>query len=230
MKKNTIRAAAVLAILLAVYHAIVFAIPFVHNGAFWLSYAFGLIAFAVLGAAAWLGELRGEGVKSKFYGFPVLKIGAVYFALQIVLGLIVMAVGVIPLWAPLIVYVIALAVAAIGLIAADAMREEIERQDTVQKQNTSAMLALRSRAGTLPGLTDSAGLKKALSDLAESFRFSDPVSSDALIGIEQDLMSLLDELQKALLEKDNASAETLCRQTGLKLVERNRLCKLCKNK
>lgn len=230
MKKNTVRTAVVWLILLAVYHVIVFAVPFTHNGAFWLSYVFALAAFAVLGAATYLGEIKGEGVKSKFYGFPVLKIGAVYFAVQIVLGLVVMAVAVIKVWVALVIYVILLGAAAVGLFAADAMREEIERQDVVQKKNTSAMLALRSKAGTLPGLTDNAEMKKALTNLSESFRFSDPVSSDALAEIEQDLASLLDELQKALLEKDSASAETLCKQTELKLVERNRLCKLGKNR
>lgn len=228
MKKNPIRAAAVLSILLAVYHVIVFAIPFSHKGAFWPSYVFGLIAFSVMGAAAYSGSIKGEAAKSKFYGFPILRLGAVYFACQIVLGLIVMAVGIVPAWFALIVYVLLLAAASVGLIAADAMREEIERQDVVQKKNTSTMLSLRSKAGTLPGLTDSSDMKKALTDLSESFRFSDPVSSDALVEIEQDLASLLDELQKALLEKDSASAETLCKQTEMKLVERNRLCKLNK--
>lgn len=228
MKKNTIRTAIVWLILLAVYHVIVFAVPFTHNGAFWLSYVFALAAFAVLGAATYLGEIKGEGVKSKFYGFPILRLGAVYFAVQIVLGLIVMAIAVVKLWVALVIYVILLGAAAIGLIAADAMREEIERQDVVQKKNTSTMLSLRSKAGTLPGLTDNAEMKKALTNLSENFRFSDPVSSDALVEIEQDLASLLDELQKALLEKDSASAETLCKQTELKLVERNRLCKLNK--
>lgn len=228
MKKNTVRGAAAGLILLAAFHVIVFAIPFVHNGAFWLSYVFGLLAFGVLGAAAWMGAMKGEGVRSRFYGFPILRLGAVYFAAQMVLGLIVMAVGVIPAWAAVIVYAILLGAAALGLIAADAMREEIQRQDVVLKKNTSMMLALRSKAGTLPGLADNAELKKSLTALSEAFRFSDPVSGDSLAEIEQDLKSLLDELQKSLLEKDSASAAALCRQAELKLVERNRLCKLGK--
>lgn len=226
MNKKIIRASVVCLILLAILHVIVFVIPFRHNGAFWLSYVFSLIAFVVLGAAAYLS--KGEDAKSKFYGFPILRIGVIYFAVQIVVGLIVMMIAVVPVWVAAVVYVILLGVAGLGLVAADSMREEIERQDTVLKKNTSMMLSLRSKAGAMPGLSEDAETKKVLTHLAESFRFSDPVSSDELAEIEQDLVSLLDEIQKALLENDLASVKTLCKQTELKLVERNRLCKLNK--
>ena len=68
----------------------------------------------------------------------------------------------------------------------------------------------------------------ALNKLAESFRFSDPVSSDALNDIEASLNALVDELQSAVLEKDNAAAQTLCAKVEATLADRNRMCKLNK--
>ena len=67
-----------------------------------------------------------------------------------------------------------------------------------------------------------------LNKLAESFRFSDPVSSDALIDIEANLSALVDELQSAVLEKDTEAAKTLCAKVEATLADRNRLCKLNK--
>lgn len=230
MNKNKLRFYIVAALVFVAFSVISFAVPFVKNGAFWVAYIFAVLAIAAQ-VYVYPKAFDGASAKSKFYGFPIARISTIYLAVQLVLSLVVMATAKwVPAWIPACIFVVALCVAGAGFIAADAMREEIERQDVVQKKNTSAMLALRSKAGTLPGLADNAEMKKALTELSESFRFSDPVSSDALAEIEQDLASLLDELQKALLEKDSASAETLCKQTELKLIERNRLCKLGKNR
>ena len=225
MKKNTVRTAVVWLILLAVYHVIVFAVPFTHNGAFWLSYVFALAAFAVLGAATYLGEIKGEGVKSKFYGFPILRLGAVYFAVQIVLSLIVMAVAVVKIWVALVVYVILLGAAAIGLIAADAMREEIQRQDVKLKKDVSFMRNLQSKVCQMATQCDAPELKR----FAEDIRYSDPVSSDALGDIEQELAAAVEELQAAVVDGDGESVAQLCRKASAVLSERNRLCKLGKN-
>ena len=226
MKKNTVRTAVVWMILLAVYHVIVFAVPFTHNGAFWLSYVFALAAFAVLGAATYLGEIKGEGVKSKFYGFPILRLGAVYFAVQIVLSLIVMAVAVVKIWVALVVYVILLGAAAIGLIAADAMREEIQRQDVKLKKDVSFMRNLQSKVCQMATQCDAPELKR----FAEDIRYSDPVSSDALGDIEQELAAAVEELQAAVVDGDGESVAQLCRKASATLAERNRLCKLGKNR
>ena len=224
MKKNTVRTAVVWLILLAVYHVIVFAVPFTHNGAFWLSYVFALAAIAVLGAATYLGEIKGEGVKSKFYGFPILRLGAVYFAVQIVLSLIVMAVAVVKIWVALVVYVILLGAAAIGLIAADAMREEIQRQDVKLKKDVSFMRNLQSKVCQMATQCDAPELKR----FAEDIRYSDPVSSDALGDIEQELAAAVEELQAAVVDGDGESVAQLCRKASAVLSERNRLCKLNK--
>ena len=229
MKKNAFRAIAVGAILLVLFHLIVFAVPFVHGPAFWVSYVFDLIAFAVTAVGVSISEFQGKGVKSRFYGFPILRIVVTYLAVQLAVSLIFMAAAVLLVWAEIIVYSLLLGAACIGLIAADAVREEIERQDVVQKKNTSTMMTLRSKAGTLPGLTDSFELAKALANLSESFRFSDPVSSEATEESERELGNLLDELQRALVDKDTDSAAALCTRTTLLLAERNRLCKLSKN-
>lgn len=64
--------------------------------------------------------------------------------------------------------------------------------------------------------------------LAEDFRFSDPVSSDALADVEASLSACLDELQRSLTDGDLDSAAVLCRRAAATLTERNRLCKLNK--
>jgi hypothetical protein len=90
------------------------------------------------------------------------------------------------------------------------------------------MRGLQSKADFILGQTDNADLKKALNRLAEQFRYSDPVSSEALTEVEANLSSTVDELQNAVMDKDIDSAITLCARAEVQLAERNRLCKLGK--
>ena len=156
--KNSVRGLVILGIVLAAWLVIVLAVPFVKNGAYWLSFVFTLIAFLAQLYIFKISFRNGESVRSKFYGFPIARLGVVYLAVQLVLGL----------------------------------------------------------------------LRAALQKLAEDFRFSDPVSSDALADVEMSLSACLDELQRSLTDGDLDSAAVLCRRAAATLTERNRLCKLNK--
>ena len=142
MNKNTIRGTIGLAVLLVLYILVAFLIPFVHTAVFWVSFVFTLVAFAVVSTALYIAFGKQPGAKSKFYGFPIAKIGVIYGVVQLIAGLIFMALGVwIPVWVAVLIYAIALGAAVIGLISADAVREEIQRQD-VKLKRTSPLCAI----------------------------------------------------------------------------------------
>ena len=208
---------------------IVLAVPFVKNAAYWLSFVFTLLAFAAQLYVFKISFRNGESVRNKFYGFPIARIGVLYLAVQLALGLLVMALAKwLPAWIGVILFVVTLAVAAVGCIAADMMRDEVERQDVQLKKDVSHMRAMQSKANALVNQCDAPVLKNELEKLAEDFRFSDPVSSEALADIEASLSACLDELQRSLTDGDMDSAAVLCRRAKTVLVERNRLCKLNK--
>ncbi len=230
MSKNRIRFYVSLAIVFVIFTVIAFVVPFEHNAVFWLSYVFGVIALAAQ-FYTWRSAFGGESPRSKFYGFPIARLSTIYLAIQLVLSLLVMLLGLlvsVPAWIPVLLFVLLLAAVALGFIAADAVRDEVERQDEAHKGNVQTMHALRSKAAYIASQCEEADTKQALNKLAESFRFSDPVSSAALTDIEATLSALVDELQSAVLEKDNAAARTLCAKAEAALADRNRLCKLNK--
>lgn len=227
MKKNNARMLAIWVILLAVYNLITFVVRFEHNAVFWMSYGFSLTAFAIVYAAWYFGDFKGDNTRSKFYGFPILKIGVVYFAIQIVAGWAAMAIANIPTRPAVIVYAVALAVAVVGIIGADAVRDEIQTQDNKLKKNVNTMRSLQSQANQLVGQA-SGEAKKALQKFAENLRYSDPVSSEMSRDAEIDLMALVNDLQAVVVDGDETSVITLCRKAEAVLAERNRLCKLGK--
>lgn len=228
MKKDTIRGIIIaLTVVLALYILIAFLIPFIHTATFWVSFMFTLIAFCVVAASIYIAFVKNPDAKSRFYGFPIAKLGVIYGVVQLIAGFIFMALGVwIPVWVAVLVYAIALGSVAIGLISADAVREEIQRQDVKLKKDVSFMRNLQSKVCQMATQCDAPELKS----FAEDIRYSDPVSSDALGDIEQELAAAVEELQAAVVDGDSESVAQLCRKASAVLSERNRLCKLGKNR
>lgn len=226
MKKDTIRWTIGLGVLLVLYILVAFLIPFAHTAVFWVSFVFTLIAFAVVAASIYIAFVQHPDARSRFYGFPIARIGAVYGLAQLVAGLLFMALSRwAPVWAAVLVYAVFLAAAVIGLISADAVVDEIKAQDTKLKKDVALMRGLQSRLNQMAA----ASAEPALKQLAEDIRYSDPVSADALADIERDLTAAVDELQAAVVDGDEAAIRQLARKTSAVLAERNRLCKLHKN-
>lgn len=229
MKKDSIRALAAAGILLAVYHLIVFLIPFDQETNFWIAYLFSLVGFGVVGYALYISMFKSASIKSRFYGFPILRIGLIYGAVQLVLGFVFMILGeLLPYELVLIVEVVVLAAALLGLIATETMKDTIEQQDTKLKKQVTMMRALYSRVSQMTGFCQDPEAAAALKALTEEFRYADPVSNPSTARAEADLVSLTDTLQQAVTDNDADAVKELCRRATVVLAERNRLCKLNK--
>ena len=219
----------VLVLLFVVYTLIVLAVPFAKGGMFWLTYLFTAAAFGVQVYVFKLSFEKEARAKSKFYGFPIARVGVLYLAVQIVLGMVFMALAAVaPVWLALVLYLALLAAAAVGVIATDSIRDEVERQDTQLKKDVATMRALQSKAAALPARCEDTTAKAALEKLAEEFRYSDPVSAPALADLETDMAAIMEELSAAVTDGDNAAVLALCKKISATLAERNRLCKLNK--
>lgn len=229
MKKDMIRWGIGLGVVLVLYILIAFLIPFAHTATFWVSFVFTLIAFGVVAASIYIAFIKNPDAKSRFYGFPIAKIGVIYGVVQLVAGLVFMALAVYaPVWAAVLVYAIALGAAVIGLISAEAVAEEIHNQDAKLKKDVTLMRSLQSKLNQMAAQCDNPDAAAEVKRFAEEMRYSDPVSSEALADIEADLAAAVDELQSAAVDGDSASVKQLCRKASGILAERNRLCKLNK--
>lgn len=230
MKKDIIRWGVGLGVLLVLYILVAFLIPFVHTATFWVSFLFTFIAFGVVGASFYIAFIKNPDAKSRFYGFPIAKIGAIYGLVQLIAGILFMALAVyVPVWVAVLVYAIALGAAIIGLISAEVVAEEIHNQDAKLKKDVTLMRSLQSKLNQMAAQCDNPDATAEVKRFAEEMRYSDPVSSEALADIERDLAATVEELQSAIVDGDSAATKQLCRKASGILVERNRLCKLNKS-
>lgn len=226
MKKNFTRSAICLGVLLLLYILLAFLIPFPKTAVFWLSFGFTLVAFAVTGWALYTAFLKKPGATSRFYGFPIARIGVIYGGGQLVCGLVFMALGKwIPTWLAVLVYAAILGAAVIGLMGAETVVDTIQSQGQKLKQDVRFMRELQSKVNQMAAQCSLPEVKQ----FCENIRYSDPVSSEALAEIDLDLSAAVDNLQSAIVDGDNIAIRQLAQKADNILSERNRLCKLNKS-
>lgn len=226
MKKDFVRSTICFGVLLVLYILLTFLIPFAKTAVFWISFAFTLVAFAVTGWSLYTAFLKKPDSTSRFYGFPIARIGVIYGGGQLVCGLVFMARGKwIPTWLAVLVYAAMLGAAVIGLMGAETVVDTIQNQDQTLKQDVRFMRDLQSKVNQMAAQCSLPEVKQ----LCENIRYSDPVSSEALAEIDLDLSAAVDNLQIAIVDGDNIAIRQLAQKADNVLSERNRLCKLNKS-
>lgn len=231
MNKKNKSIIAVYGILALIYLIAFVIIPFPKNAASWISFVFTLISFVLsLGVSLYVFGKDGE-MTSNFYGFPIFKIAYMYPLVQFAVGVIICLIAAfvaVPYWIALILSLVILGASAIGVIATDNARDIIEENEAEVERVTKATKMFNLNISSVLDLCTEPSVKKELEKLAEKFRFSDPVSSDATEEIESTIMEKLENLKINITA--SSSDENIAKINELKnlLAERNRICKVSK--
>lgn len=222
MKKNSTKGYVILGILFALVSIIAFAVPTVKTATFWIAYVFTAAAFAAQ-IGIWKTALGKEyALKSKFLSFPVVHIGIVYAVIQVIAFAVFMFVPTLPAWSAIVVCSIIASVSAVCMISADAGRNEIERVEAKVQKKVFYIRELQADIELLADNENDAAVKKALTQLAERIRYSDPMSNEQLADLENKISTKVAELKTA-----SNKLELVTELTSL-LDERNKKCKILK--
>jgi type II secretory pathway pseudopilin PulG len=228
--KNLITMVAVFAIILVVYILAFLLIPFNKSLSSWLAFGFTIFAF-VVGTGITAFAFGKKELKSKFYGLPIFKIGIIYVAVQLVLGIIICIIAAfvaVPFWVALLIFIIALAVFAIAFIGVSGARSAIEEIETQEEIKTQTHKVFSLSIDGIVDICEDESVKVKLSKLAEKFKYSDPVSSSETEEIEDEIAVGLDNLRGFIKSKDYSAAATKIQEIDNLLSERNRICKTYK--
>ncbi|MBQ8869526.1 MAG: hypothetical protein IJ027_07440 [Oscillospiraceae bacterium] len=195
MKKNKSMAYAILGIAFVLFNVIAFAIPAAKNATFWIAYVFTAIAFA-LQISIWKFAFKGtDTLKSKFLGIPLISVGITYLIIQIIAFAIFMAFPIAPSWIAIIICSLILGVSAICLFGTETGGEEINRVEEKVETKVFYIKSLQVDLEMLASAEPDADTKMALTKLAEKIRFSDPMSNEALAGLEAEIADKVKELK-----------------------------------
>ncbi len=218
MKKNSTKGYVILGILFALISIIAFAVPTVKTATFWIAYVFTAAAFAAQ-IIIWRTALGKETLKSKFLGFPVVHIGIVYTVIQVIAFAVFMFVPTLPTWSAIVVCSVIAGISAVCMISADAGRNEIERVEAKVQKKVFYIRELQADIELLADNETNADVKKALTQLAEKIRFSDPMNNEQLADLEDKISTKIEEL------KTTSSQLEIITELNSLLDERNKKCK-----
>lgn len=222
MKKNSTKGYVILGILFALVSIIAFAVPTAKTATFWIAYVFTAAAFAAQ-IIIWKTALgKEETLKSKFLGLPVVHIGVVYAIIQTVAFAVFLLVPTLPAWSVIVVCSVIAGVSAVCMISADAGRNEIERVEAEVQKKVFYIRELQTVVELLTDVETDADTKAALTQLAEKIRFSDPMSHEQSVDLENKISVKVVELKTA------ANKVEIIAELKSLLDERNKKCKIAK--
>lgn len=222
MKKNSSKGYFILGILFILVGVIAFAVPTAKTAAFWISYAFTVVAFAAQ-IIIWNAALgRSESLKSKFLGFSVVHIGIVYLVVQIIALIIFLSIPTLPIWSAVVACAVIAGISAVCMIASDVGRGEINRVSAKVQEKTFYIRELQADVEMLEEQEQNPEIKISLTKLAEKIRYSDPMSNVALADLEDRIREKVTALRTA-----DHKLEIIA-ELDLLLAERNRKAKILK--
>lgn len=221
MKKNSTKGYVILGILFTLVSIIAFAVPTLKTATFWIAYVFTAAAFAAQ-IIIWRTALGKEALKSKFLGFSVVHIGIVYAIIQTVAFAVFLFAPTLPVWSAIVVCSIIAGVSAVCMISADAGRNEIERVEAEVQEKVFFIRELQADIELIATTETDADTKAELTRLAEKIRFSDPMSNEQLMDLENKIST------KVLKLKTATNKVEIITELTLLLDERNKKCKILK--
>ena len=222
MKKNNLMSYLALGIVFALFNVLVFVIPTDKTATFWTVYVFSVVAFAVQIPLWEIALGKKDTLKSKFLGIPVIHVGITYLIIQLIAFAIFMIFPTLPVWLAVVVCTIILATSALCAIAGQAGANEINRVEEKIKVKRAFIQFLQTNIEMLVETEADSETKAELKKLAETVRFSDPMSHEMLGELESRISVKVDEM------KTTADKKTLIDEVTILLTERNMKCKILK--
>lgn len=219
--KNKSGGFAILLLVFAVLTIVLLVVPTEKTTSFWISYGFMTFAF-VAQVLIWnIGFKKDNSLKKNFLGIPIVHIGVVYLILQS-LATVLFDFLKVENWVSTVISVLILGLFAVLMISSQIARDEINRVENKVKEKVDFIRLIQCDVELLASSEKNAKTKKALEDLAEKIRFSDPISNEQLVSIEDKIKEKIEKL------KCSKSKMAVIGEIDSLLTERNSKAKILK--
>lgn len=230
-KKQSPLVIAIGAILVAVYNIVLFIIAGFedHTSVFWISYVAMMLAAATAAVSFWNFSKSQVVLKDLFLGFPILRHTFIYIIAEFVLSSLFMILETVVSWElALIVQLILLALHVVIILSCFATKGTVENVSAKVKEKTTAIRMLHADAAMLAEICPDPEAKKEFEELSEMIRYSDPMSSQLLATLEEDIAREIRDAKMNLSCEDIPAALNSCKRAKFLVKERNLKCKALK--
>ncbi len=199
----------VIVILLVIFNLIAFIAPGwagaeKYTGSFWIGYIAITLAFVINYVITYISLKNSDSKQILFYNIPIVYISYCSLIACIIVGVLCMLNSNMPIWIAIIASVIVIGVNAIAVLKAKATIDIVEAIDTRVKEETSFIRDLTAQAKALSSSATSPEAKEACNKVYEALRYSDPVSSDVVSNVEQEIVQKFMEFSCAIKSNDDS--------------------------
>lgn len=227
-KKNKLMASAIPVIIFALYTLVVMLVFKEKEGGFWISWGFSFIATLITLAVPALIVKEGKEVKSIFQGFSIAAVTTLYFVAQLVLGFILIVASFLPIFIVVILEVLLLGAYAVILILSFMGKNIVTNLEQNQKEKVYFVKSIAVDLSMVANKISDETAKKLVNKIAETAKYSDPMSSPSLAGLEAQISIKVEELKNSTDENDVEKITTVANKIEELFTERNEKCKLLK--
>ena len=232
MKSNFKYYVIVWAVFVAIFNVIVFVSPNEIAGvskfdsSFWVGYIFIILTFIMQLGIAWY-SLKDDITKT-FYQMPLLSISYVLLIVMLIVAILCMVIPSFPVWLGIILCLLVLAFGAVSMVQAQAAASVIGDIDTKIKNKTFFIKSLTVDIDSLLTRVTSSEISDEIKKIYEVVRYSDPMSNDALSGIETSITVKVSELSECVANADVEGVKELVKEIVILINDRNKKCMLLK--
>lgn len=226
-KKTLTLFAIIYVVVFAVMNMLVFFVFDEKNNVFWISYGFMCAAF-VIQIVSMILAVKALEVEAVFFGIPLVSISLFYFFAAVFAAAVFMIFQNAPVKLAIALQAIILAVYVVIAILALMARDTVQDVNDNIKVSVVAIRSMQADVETLKVQVQDPALKEKLRKLSETIRYSDPMSNDAVVDIEGQIMQALTELRICCENGQNADAVKKCGEIEVLFLRRNNLLKATK--
>lgn len=222
---------AILAIAFVVYNIIFFVLcGFAdHTPVFWMSWVFMNLAFIAMACIGLLLGKKGMFLRDWLFGYPLIRHTTLYLIFEFI-GSTVFVIFEKQIgwgWA-FCVQLLILAVYLVFAISCFMAKDTISEVHTKVSDKTRFIKLLRVDVEMLVKKCADAETREQCRQLAETIRFSDPMSDEALFELEKELAFAVSQCERTIDLEDYETAQGWCAKAFILLEERNEKCKALK--
>lgn len=219
------------AIIFIVYNVVVFSIAgfLNHTATFWVSYAFMMVTFAAVISAIALLENKTLRMRDWLFRLPLIKHSVIFAICEVITSTIMMIFStIIPVGVALAIQIVMLGIYAVFALSCLIAKEMITEVNDNVKRYTSFIKLLRIDAEMVARTSTDNATRDAFLALAEQIKYSDPISSEELADIENELKACIHTAMEAVKVNDYEQSMVCYNRAVLLLAERNEKCKIYK--
>ncbi|MFL0248729.1 hypothetical protein [Candidatus Clostridium stratigraminis] len=230
MNKKTIKiwSLAITAIIGVVYTVITILSTNWKTPTFWVALSFTWISLIVHAVIDQIICKKGNERRELFLGFGAIQLGVTYVFIQLIIGTIIMLLPIFTVTVAFCIQLLLLAIYTILISSTLVTKGVISNTDV---KTAEKVFYIKSLGVDVEGMISSAtdnSVTKALSELKDTIRYSDPMSHASLGALENKIEIKMAQLADGMQSNSPKENMALINEIQSLIADRNRKCKILK--